>query len=79
MSKGIVLVRNKQTNHIYQWNEDVGITNFTNLTSGVTGDIPRELANIVFSIPITLNRMVTENSVLFEMIKILNLQYDKDL
>lgn len=79
MSKGIVLVRNKQTNHIYQWNEDVGITNFTNLTSGVTGDIPRELASIAFTIPITLNRMVNENSVLFEMIKGLNLQYDKDL
>jgi hypothetical protein len=74
--KDIVLVRNKQTNHIYQWNGDEEMRNFTNLTTGVTGDIPNELASKAFIIPVMLNKMANENPILLEMIKTLNLELD---
>ena len=78
IKKEIVLVKNKQTNHIYQWNGDEAMTSFTNLTTGATGHVPNELASKAFVIPVMLNKMVNENPLLLEMIKSLNLQLEPE-
>jgi hypothetical protein len=68
------IIKHKETNHIFQQNED---GTFTNLTTGNTGVLTPENAQGKFTIPVMANILVHKNPLVLELIKTLKLELEK--
>lgn len=67
------LVVAKKSRDIYIYHGD---EKYENITTGNKGKIANEDANKVFSIPISLNKMVEKNPLIIDLIKSLNLKLE---
>lgn len=76
--KNDIAVVTSNNNSIYQFKgEENGKNKFENLTKGGTGLLSDEEAKRMFTIPVRLNVIVNENPLVLELIKRLNLSYQK--
>ena len=72
-SKLPVVVKSKTTGEIYQWHGD---NKFENLSRGICGRIPQEIASENLSINLDLQGLVQKNPILIELIKNLRLKVE---
>ena len=73
MAKTTALVKNRITGQIYQWE---GENDFTNLSTGVSGNIPQKLASEAFVLPVELNLIANKYPEVLGLIKTLQLKLD---
>jgi hypothetical protein len=69
------IVRNIITNDLYKYE---GGNKFTNLRSGVSGEVSDEAARKTFLINVEATIVINQNKVIEKLINILNLKIDKN-
>lgn len=70
----MAIVRNIKNNHLYRYH---GNDIYTNLHSGIKGEIKPERAKMLFKINLELTQLIAENPLIEEMITKLKLIADK--
>jgi hypothetical protein len=70
----IAIVRNIQTNDLYKFN---GGNSYTNLRTGVSGEIKEELAQKILKINMEATTIISEFPMVGELINKLNLKIQK--
>jgi hypothetical protein len=70
----MAIVRNTQTSHFYKWE---GGNKFTNIVTGVSGEIPDDLAKKYLKINLEATVIFSEYPMVEEMVKRLGLISDK--
>lgn len=63
------VVASKSSNTLYRFNGD---TNFTNLKTGVTGDIEIDKAKVLFKVPVELNIVVLKFPNVLKLLEVLS-------
>lgn len=70
----MAVVRNKKTDDLYKFN---GGNSFTNIRTGVTGEVSDEAARKTFAINLEATQLLSEYPLILDLIKTLNLKIDK--
>lgn len=71
----MAIVRNIQTNDLYRFH---GGNKFTNLRTGVSGDIPTEIAQSVLKINLEATEIFNEYPEVEKMIGVLGLKFEQE-
>jgi hypothetical protein len=69
------LIIKPATMHIYKFN---GGKSYTNITTGVSGNIPENILASDFVIPAKLNIMANKNPNIIKLIELLGMQVDNE-
>ncbi len=74
MNNLIIILRNKKTNDIYKY---LGEDKYINLTTSKDGEIKKEIVANLFAINVELTQLITEHSIIEDLIKTLKLKIEK--